>query len=109
MHEIDIHTDPVALLSTDGLARDTARAALRTALRARLAPLLRTRRPGFVILFGYLNDPGGGNRLAEETTKQIKRVFPHQFRSAVLRPFHYITADLAQQGVVELDIYLLTR
>jgi hypothetical protein len=109
MHEVDIPTDDTALLGPDGPVKDAARAKLRAALLARLGPLLRRRRPGFVILFGYESDPEQGNLLAIETAQQIKHTFRRRFNGAVIRPFHYITADPTQQGVVELDIYLLTR
>lgn len=63
---------------------------------------------GMVLAFGYHAVAGAGNRISLAALNALDRTYPEIFSSAARENYHMITTTAAEQGIVELKIFLIT-
>lgn len=67
---------------------------------------------GMVLAFGSNPDPNVGNRLAAIVTsllrEEYKELFARERAEAVMRDYHTITSNPAENGLIELEVFFIT-
>lgn len=91
-------------------ARATAQAQLRRQMHYCFANM--RGQAGMVLTFGSNPDPNIGNRLAALANALLREeyedLFARQRAEAVMRDYHTITTNPAQNGVIELEVFFIT-
>lgn len=105
-------SDAVGLTSSPEVrarARDQIRAQLGPQIQTCFSPFDGIAHAGVAIILGANPSPAVGNAMANEADALLREAFPRVFEGTVTKPFHFISADPAQNGHITAEIYFINE